>query len=145
MAANIYLIEDHPLMQRMMAEFINRMPDLQMCGMAATAQEALAQLPTATVDLVLVDVSLPDMDGIHLVSELHEQQPALRCLMLSGHQEQGYVQRALAAGARGYLAKGNPLELVNAIQRVLQGEIYLSESLRAAQPACDTEEVIKQG
>lgn len=134
MVAQIYLIEDHPLMQRMMAEFINRMPDLQVCGIAATAQDALDQLPTTAVDLVLVDVSLPDMDGIHLVSELHKQQPALRCLMLSGHQEHGYVQRALAVGARGYLAKGNPLELVTAIQQVLEGEIYLSESLRAAQP-----------
>ena len=134
MAANIYIIEDHPLMQRMMSEFINRMPDLQVCGIAATAQEALDQLPTTTVDLVLVDVSLPDMDGIHLVQALHAQQPTLVCLMLSGHQERSYVQRALAVGARGYLAKGNPSELVMAIHQVLKGEIYLSESLRTAQP-----------
>lgn len=133
MVANIYLIEDHPLMQRMMCEFINRMPDLQVCGMAATAQEALGQLPTTAVDLALVDVSLPDMDGIHLVGELHAHQPTLRCLMLSGHQERSYVQRALAVGARGYLAKGNPLELIDAIHKVLKGEIYLSESLRTAQ------------
>lgn len=134
MADQIYLIEDHPLMQRMMTEFINRMPDLHVCGMASTAEEALDQLPTTAVDLVLVDVSLPDMDGIHLVSELHKEQPALRCLMLSGHQERSYVQRALAVGARGYLAKGNPSELVMAIRQVMKGEIYLSETLRAAQP-----------
>ncbi|MCE7985328.1 MAG: DNA-binding response regulator [Caldilinea sp. CFX5] len=130
MQANIYLVEDHPLMLRMTAEFINRMPDLQVCGTAATAQEALTDLPTATVDLVLVDVSLPDMDGIQLVSALRSQQPALRCLMLSGHQEQSYVQRALAVGARGYIAKGNPLELIDAIRRVLKGDIYLSAALR---------------
>lgn len=138
MTANIYLIEDHPLMQRMISEFIKRMPDLQVCGMAATAQEALAQLPSLAADLVLVDVSLPDMDGIHLVSELLEQQPTLYCLMLSGHQEHSYVQRALAVGARGYLAKGNPLELINAIQRVLHGELYLSESLRTIHPEFTT-------
>jgi len=120
-------------MQRMMGEFINRMPDLQVYGMVATAQEALEQIPATGVDLALIDVSLPDMDGIHLVSELLEQCPALVCLMLSGHQESSYVQRALAAGARGYLAKGNPLELVDAIRCVLNGEIYLSESLRAMQ------------
>lgn len=130
MQANIYLVEDHPLMLRMTSEFINRMPDLQVCGTAATAQDALTHLPTAAVDLVLVDVSLPDMDGIHLVSELRSRRPDLRCLMLSGHQEQSYVERALAVGACGYIAKGNPLELVDAIRRVLKGESYLSQALR---------------
>lgn len=130
MQANIYLIEDHPLMQRMTCEFINRMADLHICGTAATAQEALAQLPTLKVDLVIIDVSLPDMDGIRLVDELHNQQPALRCLMLSGHQEQNYVERALAAGACGYIAKGNPLELIEAIRHVLKGESYVSKTLR---------------
>lgn len=96
MRAEIYLIEDHPLMQRMTCEFINRMADLHVCGIAATAKEALDQLLTTHVDLALVDVSLPDMDGIQLVSELQRQQPALYCLMLSGHQEESYVKRALA-------------------------------------------------
>ncbi len=131
MQANIYLIEDHPLMQRMTCEFINRMADLHVCGMAATAKDALDHLPTLMVDLVIVDVSLPDMDGINLVSTLHTKEPTLRCLMLSGHQEQSYVERALAVGARGYVAKGNPLELIDAIRRVLKGEIYLSAALRA--------------
>lgn len=131
MQANIYLVEDHPLMQRMTCEFINRMPDLHVCGMAATAQQALDELPTTTVDLVIVDVSLPDMDGIHLVSTLRQQQPTLLCLMLSGHQEQSYVERARAAGAAGYIAKGNPLELVEAIRRVLNGESHVSQALRS--------------
>jgi len=130
MQANIYLIEDHPLMQRMTSEFINRMTDLHVCGTAATAKDALDQLPTLKVDLVIVDVSLPDMNGIHLVSVLHSKQPTLRCLMLSGHQERNYVERALAAGACGYIAKGNPLELIEAIRRVLKGESYLSKTLR---------------
>jgi len=130
MQANIYIIEDHPLMQRMMCEFINRIPDLHVCGVAATAQEALAQIPALVVEVVLVDVSLPDMSGIDLVKSLRTAQPALACLMLSGHQEQSYVQRALTAGARGYIAKGNPMELKDAIHQVLQGEIYLSKPLR---------------
>ena len=133
MSATIYIIEDHPLVQEMLGEFIDQIPGLQVCGMAATAQEALAQIPTLAVDLVVVDVSLPDMDGIQLVGELRAQQPDLCCLMLSGHQERGYVQRALALGACGYVAKGNPAELVNAIHQVLKGEIYLSQSLRVAQ------------
>lgn len=130
MAANIYIVEDHPLMQRMLREVVNRLPNLYVSGVAASAQEALEQIPPTGIDLVLVDVSLPDLNGIELVRALHAQQPALPCLMLSGHQESSYVQRALAAGARGYIAKGNPLELRDAIEHVLQGGTYLSESLR---------------
>lgn len=129
MDTNVYIVEDHPLMQRMTQELISRMTNLQVCGVAATAQEALAQLPAAEVALVLVDVSLPDMSGIDLVRQLRTQHPELRCLMLSGHQEQSYVKRALAAGACGYIAKGNPFELRDAIAQVLQGEIYLTKAL----------------
>lgn len=135
MAFKIYIIEDHPLVQRMTYEFLRRAPNLQVCGAAATAQQALVQIPALDVDLALVDVSLPDMDGIHLVSELQLQQPTLFCLMFSAHQEASYVQRALAAGARGYLAKGNPTELVAAIHQVLNGEIYLSYRLHYAPQA----------
>lgn len=119
-------------MQRMTREFLNRIPDFAVCGVASTAQEALAQMPTLPVDLALVDVSLPDMDGIELVQTLHAERPNLRCLMLSGHQESNYVQHALAVGACGYIAKGNPRELQEGIKQVLQGQIYLSASLRAA-------------
>ncbi|MCE7985326.1 MAG: DNA-binding response regulator [Caldilinea sp. CFX5] len=134
MPANIYITEDHPLVAEMLSEFINAMPGLQVCGAATTAQEAIDQIPRLTVDLVIIDVSLPDMDGIQLLQALRSQQPTLRCLMFSGHQERSYVQKALASGAGGYVAKGKPPELIDAINRVLQGEIYLSPSLRAAQP-----------
>lgn len=134
MPSTIYIAEDHPLVAEMLGEFINALPDLHVCGAATTAQAALAQIPTLAVDLVIIDVSLPDMDGIDLLATLLAQQPTMRCLMFSGHQEHTYVERALALGARGYVAKGNPPELVNAIHQVLTGEIYLSPSLLAAQP-----------
>lgn len=70
------------------------------------------------------------MNGIVLVTELKASHPRLRCLMLSGHQETTYAQRALAAGAQSYVAKGNPSELANAIEQVLAGDIYLSEGVR---------------
>jgi len=130
MRANIYLIEDHPLMQKMFREFLERVADLQVCSMAASAQEALAQLPTAGADLVLIDISLPDMSSIDLLAKLQATLPTLPCLILSGHQEAVYVQRSLAAGAKGYVAKGNPMELVTAIQQVLAGDSYLSELMR---------------
>ncbi len=131
MGVKIYIIEDHPLVQRTLSEFLDRLPDVTVSGIATTAKEALDQLPSVSADLALVDVSLPDMSGIEVVGQLQTMLPDLRCLMLSGHQETVYVQRALLAGARGYVAKGNPLELAHAIQQVIAGEIYLSEAVRA--------------
>jgi DNA-binding NarL/FixJ family response regulator len=130
-AEQIYVVEDHPLIQRMVEEILNRSTDLTVCGFAATAAEALEKLRATTVDLVLVDISLPDMSGIELVGILLAENPKLPCLMLSGHQEIKYIQQALAAGARGYLAKGNPRELTGAIRQVLQGGLYLSEPVRS--------------
>jgi len=134
MATNIYIVDDHELVQEMLRDFINAMPDLHVCGSALTAGAALAQLPQLAVDLVIVDVALPDLDGIQLVAKLRAQQPGLRCLMFSGHQQRSYVERALAAGAVGFVAKGNPPELITAIRTVLTGELYLSRTLRVAQP-----------
>ena len=131
MPSQLFIVEDHPLMRRMIGEFIQETSsDLTVCGMAATGEEALEQLAEAYADLVLIDVSLPGMSGIDLLVKLRARRADLPCLMLSGHQEKTYVQRALAEGARGYLAKGNPLEIVDAIRKVLAGEIYLSESVR---------------
>lgn len=130
--ATVYIVEDHPVMQRMLRDLLNRLPNLRVGGVAGTAQEATGQILNREMDLVLVDVSLPDMNGIELVQALRAKRPNLRCLMLSGHQESNYVQHALAVGARGYIAKGNPLELQEAINQVLRGEIYLSASLREA-------------
>lgn len=134
MDSQIYIVDDHALVQTMLRDFISAMPGLHVCGGALTAGEALAQIPTLPVDLAIVDIALPDFDGLQLVEKLRAQQPTLRCLMYSGHQERGYVQRALAAGAVGFVAKGNPAELITAIRTVLAGDLYLSPALRAAQP-----------
>lgn len=130
MIANIYIVEDHPLMQQTMAEFLNRAPDLHVCGAVSTAQEALAELPTTQTDLVLIDLALPDKSGLELLRSLQHMLPNLRCLMFSSYQDAIYVHQALAAGACGYLFKGEPLELVNAIRQVLNGERYVPESFR---------------
>lgn len=131
MAANIYIVEDHPLMQRTMAEFLNRMPDFQISGVATTAQEALAQLPTTKTDLVLIDLALPDKNGIELLGLLQHVCPDLPCLMFSSYQDAIYVRQALTAGARGYLFKGEPMDLVKAIRQVLAGQRYVPEPLRS--------------
>jgi DNA-binding NarL/FixJ family response regulator len=87
-------------------------------------------LPTVAIDLLLVDVALPGMNGIDLVGVVREKYAELPCLMLSAHNEIDYVGRALAAGARGYVLKSDPQTILDAVQRVLAGETYLSVELR---------------
>lgn len=126
----LLIVEDNALFAQTLVQFLGRFDSFTVVGLASSAEAALAQLPTLHPDLVLVDVSLPGMNGIELAGELCGQYPDLPCLMLSGHHDQGYVQRALAAGARGYVLKENPLDLLAAVPAVLAGEIYLSAELR---------------
>ena len=102
---------------------------MEVVSVARSAEEALEQISSIEVDLVLVDVSLPMRSGISLVLVLHEKYPDLPCVMLSGHLSTQYVRRSLEAGARGYLIKDHADQILKGIQHVLDGEIYVSEEL----------------
>jgi DNA-binding NarL/FixJ family response regulator len=125
----VFIVEDHPVMREILIEFVDR-DGFQVCGSAATGEDALKGLQQAGADVVLVDVSLPGMSGIELVRELRSIDPGRICLILSAHAGLRYIQGALEAGARGYIIKGNPHELLDALRIVLQGEIYFSEAVR---------------
>ncbi|MEZ4866445.1 MAG: response regulator transcription factor [Caldilineaceae bacterium] len=127
---SLMLVEDHAVLAQTLTFFLARKSDLAVVATVTSAEAALEALPQTTVDLVLVDVSLPTIDGIELVAILQQRFPELPCLMLSGHDEPRYVRRALAAGARGYVMKNRPTTLIEAVPRVLAGEIYLSDDLR---------------
>lgn len=129
MPSRIFIIEDHPLMRDMLAELIEDEVDLQVCGIASSGEDALAAIDALDAQLLLVDVSLPRMNGLEFVAAVHEKWPAMPCVMLSGHAEQSYVTRALESGANGFVVKGNPDEIVEAIRSVLRGETYLSKTL----------------
>jgi len=104
---NIFLIDDHEVMRDSLARYLAVMGH-RICGMASNAEEALVELAEAPgVDLAIVDVSLPGMSGISLVSALRDRRPEVRCVMLSGHSQERYVRRAFEAGAHGYLVKGS--------------------------------------
>ena len=103
---------------------------MDVVGIVKSAEEALQEIPDLDIDLVLVDISLPERSGISLVLSLQQQYPELPCVMLSGHVSQHYARSSLAAGARGYLVKDHADEILEGIQRVLQGEIYVSEVVR---------------
>lgn len=125
----VYIVEDHALMRETLAEFVEDEPGWELCGCAANAETALHELSERDADLALIDVALSGMSGIDLVPLLVARQPALRCVMLSGHAESSYVGRAFAAGARGYVLKGDPASLVEAMETVARGERYVSAGL----------------
>jgi DNA-binding NarL/FixJ family response regulator len=118
-------------MRETLSDLIKREPGFAVCGAAPTGEEALEQLATVAADLVLVDLALPGMNGIDLIQALQVRQPDLPCLILSGHSEVPYIRQALEVGARGYVLKGNPPEILEAIQAVGNGGIYLSAAIQA--------------
>lgn len=130
---SVLLVEDHGVMGRMLARFLQEQGKIEVWAVAETAEAALKQLAVADArqpDLVLVDVSLPGMSGIDLLAELGRLYSTLPCLMLSAHRDLHYVRQALKNGARGYVTKGDAPAILEAVQRVLKGERYLSEAVR---------------
>lgn len=127
---SLMIVEDHIVMVESLSYLLSRMKGLTVAATAASAEAALDQLPALSVDLALIDISLPKMSGIDLVACLREQYPDLRCIVLSGHDEPRYIQQALDAGACGYVQKNQPLTLLDAIPHVLSGNVYLSAELK---------------
>ena len=127
---SILLVEDHPIFAQALQRVLSERGQIEVKAVATSAEEALEMLPKLEVDLVLVDVSLPRKSGISLALVLHEKYPDLPCIMLSGHLSPYYARSSLAAGARGYLIKDHTHEILEGIQRVLNGEVYVSEELR---------------
>ena len=128
--ANVLVVEDNALLASSLVRFLRDAAKLDVAAVAPSAESALRMLPGMGVDLALVDIALPGMNGIALVALLRVQYPNLPCLMLSGHHESDYVRRALAAGAKGYVVKSDPIAIITAVQKVLTGELYLSEEMR---------------
>lgn len=129
MSLRVSIVEDHPVLRSVLLEYISRLPDVVNCTVAASAEAALEALNGDRPDLMLIDLSLPGMNGIELISELRKSFPDLPCAILSGHRSQTYVGKALAAGANGYLLKGDPLEIERGMRAILAGERYVSKSL----------------
>jgi DNA-binding NarL/FixJ family response regulator len=131
--ANILLVDDHPLMRRGLAGLIDSEPDLAVCAEAASCRAAIDAIARCMPDLAIVDLSLEGgEDGLDLVKAMKGRSPAIPALVLSMYPEAHYGERALRAGARGYIAKQQLGDAVlAAIRRVLAGRIYMSEALGA--------------
>jgi DNA-binding NarL/FixJ family response regulator len=126
----VLLVDDHPIVRHGMAMLIDEEHDLMVCGEASNAAETLRQIERCNPEIAIVDISLQGASGIDLTKSIREQHPALPVLVLSMHEENLYAERALHAGARGFVMKQEAAETVlHAIRTVLRGDIYLSEGL----------------
>jgi len=128
--STILVIEDHEAFGKALVRLLREKANFHVVDVITSGEEALEKLPHMNVDLLLIDVSLPRMNGIRLVSMIQEKFPGMRCLMLSGHLTPFYVRRSLEAGARGYVLKDDIAGVLEGVESVLNGEIYVSKALR---------------
>jgi DNA-binding NarL/FixJ family response regulator len=129
----IFLIDDHPLLRQGIAQLVNEQPDLEICGEAEEGAGALKGVEATRPDLAVVDLSLRDQSGLELVKNLKAVFPAIRVLVLSMHDESLYAERALRAGAQGYIMKREAsLKVLEAIRHILGGGIYASDRIVAS-------------
>jgi DNA-binding NarL/FixJ family response regulator len=125
MTTRVFVLEDHASMRDTLVAFVSGLPDMEICGTAADAEDALAKLVDARADLALVDISLPgEMSGLEFLREARQRWPQLLCVVLTGHDETAYMWRAFSLGAQGYVPKGNAERLAEAIRCVLRGQTY---------------------
>ena len=126
----VLVVDDHPIVRQGLALLINREPDLTVCGEAEDARMAMQSITTAKPDILVVDISLNGPDGLDLLKDIRARHPELPVLILSMHDESIYAERALRAGAQGYIMKQEATEKVLvALRRILSNEIYVSERI----------------
>lgn len=144
----ILVVEDHPLFRAMLVQLIQQQPDMTICGEAQDTPSAMALIEETRPDGVVLDLTLPGQGGLELLKSLKARNLQLPVLVLSMHAETLYAERVLRAGARGYVAKEEPPEVVEeALRAVMAGEVYVSKRIagtilerlgwadRAAQPS----------
>lgn len=128
--ATVLIVDDHPILRHGIAQLVQREDDFAPCIEAGNPSEALALLAEHTVDLMIVDLSLEDSSGMELIRTVKDRHARVRCLVLSMHDEKLHAERALRAGARGYVMKHEATKkIVSALRHVRDGHIYLSEAI----------------
>lgn len=132
MQGKIFIVDDHPVVRRGYASIISRESDLEVCGEASSGQEALEKIPETHPDLILADILMEGMSGIELIKHVEAQEFDMPVLVISMHDESLYAERALEAGAMGYIMKDEvDTVIIDAIHTILQGGLYVSEQMNA--------------
>ncbi|MEO7934029.1 MAG: response regulator transcription factor [Chthoniobacterales bacterium] len=128
----ILVVDDHPMMREGLGNLIGNQPDLEVCGEAESAAQALDLIATSQPDVVLADITLPGKSGLELVKDIAVMHPHIATLVVSMHDESVYAERVLRAGGRGYvMKKEGGKRILAAIRKVLAGEIAVSEQMSA--------------
>ncbi len=123
----IFLVDDHPMLREGLQRLIEQQPEWQVCGESDTAARGLEAILRLSPDLVITDISLPDKNGLELIKDLQALSPTIPVLVFSMHDEMLYAERAMRAGAKGYLMKGTTTDaLAEAIASILAGGVSLS-------------------
>ena len=126
----VFIVDDHPIIREHLSALINAEPDLKVLGTADGVRAAMAAIAGEEPDVAVVDLSLKDGYGVELVRDLKLRHPRLPVLVLSMHDESVYAERALRAGARGYVTKQEATRVIlTAIRKVLEGEVYVSPDM----------------
>jgi DNA-binding NarL/FixJ family response regulator len=124
----VFVVDDHPIVRQGLALLINQEPDLTVCGEAEEAESILASIAQLEPDIIVLDISLPGSDGIEALKAIRSNHADLPVLILSMHEESIYAERALRAGANGYIMKQEATDTVLvALRRILAGEVYISD------------------
>lgn len=130
MRKQILIVDDHPLVREGVAGLLSAQADLEVCGEASGVTEAIELAEAKKPDVVIIDLTLKDGNGIALIKTLKERSPELKMLVLSMHDETLFAERALRAGAVGYISKDKVSRtIVQAVRAVLAGKIYLSQRM----------------
>lgn len=133
MATRVFIVDDHPLVREWLSALLRKQPDLQLSGAAQDANEALPAMLVDPPDVAIVDLSLRGTSGLDLIKDLAEHLPATQAIVLSMHEEVFYAERALRAGARGYVTKIEATDrILEAIRTVQLGQVFVSPGLLAA-------------
>jgi len=128
MKRTVFLVDDHPLVREWLANLINRQADLVVCEEAESAPQALRQIAAAQPDIVILDITLAHGSGLELIKDIKCQCSKTDIIVLSMHDESLYAERALRAGAKGYVMKKETTKkIVTAIRQVLEGRLYVSD------------------
>ncbi len=133
---SVFLVDDHPLVREWLSNLINQQPDLTVCGEAETGPQALQGITRLKPAVAIVDISLKDSSGLELIKNIKGTCPGVAILVLSMHDESHYAERALRAGARGYIMKRETTrKVVAAIRQVLDGKLCVSDAVAATMAA----------
>jgi DNA-binding NarL/FixJ family response regulator len=128
----IFIVDDHPIVRKGLTQLINQESDMVVCGEAENARNALELLKKIRPDLAIVDISLQGIDGIELIKKIRVRDANFPILVVSMHDESLFAERALRAGAKGYIMKQEAIEkMMEAIRKVIRGELYVSERVSA--------------